>query len=90
MSPNKDRHIKYREFINNPPHIVDGKPEWSDPRVSAHDTPLTIPFTQEEPGIAIQINGNRLLIDGYCRSVLFVRDSKDTDQFLVWMPDQAV
>ena len=86
MSAKKDRNIKYREFISSPPHVVDGEPEWSDPRVSAQGWPVTIPFSQEEAGIALELNGKRLLVDGYCRSLIFIRDAKETDRFAVWSP----
>ena len=86
MSPAKNRHIPYSEFIKNPPHIVDGKPEWSDPRVTADNWPNDQSFSQTEPAISIRVNGQNMLIDGYGRSVIYMRHGKDADVFMVWTP----
>lgn len=86
LSPKKDRNIPYSEFIKNPPYMMNGKPEWSDPRHSADSWPKDKPFTQEEPAVAIEHQGKKILLDGYGRSVIFRRHGKDTDRFLVWVP----
>jgi hypothetical protein len=86
LSPGRRRNIPYREFIANPPHMVNGKPDWSDPRVSADAWPPDKPYSQSEPGIAVRGRGRTLLVDGYCRSVIFMRRGTDGDRFLVWVP----
>lgn len=86
LSPNKDRIIPYREFINNPPIMIDGEPEWSDPRYSADSWQTGKPFSQDEPALAVRFGEKKILLDGYGRSVLFMRHGRDTDRFFVWMP----
>jgi hypothetical protein len=86
MSPSKTQNILYSDFIKNPPHLEGGKPEWSDPRHSGDSWPANKPFSQDEPGIAIIHNGHKILVDGYGRSVIFVRHGKPDEKFLVWVP----
>ena len=86
LGPDKRLSIDYWRFLRNPPHLVDGVPEWSDPRVAAESWPSDTPFVQREPAIAISVQGRRMLLDGYCRSVIFARHSAKQDIFLVWMP----
>ncbi|MGJ4905499.1 hypothetical protein ACQR0V_28305 [Bradyrhizobium sp. HKCCYLS2058] len=86
LSPKKDRVIPYSEFITNPSFTVGGKPEWSDPRHSADSWPKDKPFSQDEPALAVTRGGKKILLDGYGRSVIFMRHGKDTDRFLVWVP----
>jgi hypothetical protein len=86
MSLNKDSHILYSDFINNPPHMVNSAPEWSDPRHSVKDWPHNKPYAAMEPAIGINYNGQKMLVDGYGRSVIFMKYGKNTDHLLVWMP----
>jgi hypothetical protein len=86
LSPGKDRLLPYADFIKNPPHMVGGQPEWSDPRVSADSWPQGKPYSQDEPAIAILHSGDKILVDGYGRSVIFVKHGKSDDKFLVWVP----
>ena len=90
LSPQKDRNIPYYEFIKNPPYMVGGQPEWSDPRVSAkNDWPAGKAYELMEPAIALYPQGPggvKMLVDGYAQSVIFMRNGKDTDRFLVWEP----
>ncbi|MFK4625709.1 hypothetical protein ABIF50_009015 [Bradyrhizobium diazoefficiens] len=90
LSPKKDHNIPYSDFIKNPPYMVGGKPEWSDPRHSAESWPQGKAFTQDEPAVAMNYPGTskKMLLDGYGRSVIFMRYGKDNDRFLVWMPAQ--
>jgi hypothetical protein len=80
--------MEYREFLANPPNTVNGKPDWTDPRQSADTWPPGKPFSQNEPGIAITGRGRTVLVDGYCRSLIFMRHGTDDDRFLVWVPAQ--
>ena len=71
--------------------------------MSADSWPEGKPFSQEEPAIGIWFPtssvssgvmnggtaGRRVLLDGYCRSVIFARHGGDADQFLVWMPEDG-
>jgi hypothetical protein len=39
-----------------------------------------------EPAIGVIFSGQKMLVDGYGRSVIFMKHGKDTDHLLVWMP----
>lgn len=89
LGPDKRSMIDYSRFLSNPPFFVDGKPEWSDPRVSADSWADGKLFSQQEPAIGIWYQGRRVLLDGYGRSVIFARHGGDAGQFLVWMPEDG-
>jgi hypothetical protein len=57
-----------------------------DPRVQADAIPLETEFVQSEPVIVLPYGEFNLLIDGYLRSVLFMRSPNPDARILVWYP----
>lgn len=83
FDPNGKQHlIPYLSFLagSRPPN------EPNDPRRAADGVPTTQAFIQAEPGIVGLLNTVPVLLDGYCRSVLFMRSENLYAQFLVWVP----
>jgi hypothetical protein len=71
------------------PHFTrsDGTMEDTDPRVIANMIPLDHEFTQTEPvPVTPLLNGQYLLLDGYLRSLLFLRSEDPDRHMLVWVP----
>lgn len=83
FDPNGKQHlIPYLAFLAgarpaNEPH---------DPRRAADAVPTTDPFEQTEPGVIGLVSTVPVLLDGYCRSVLFMRSENVHELYLAWMP----
>jgi hypothetical protein len=61
-----------------------------DPRIAAAKVPLSdSPFRPTEPVIVGLYNGLQVLIDGYCRSILFMRSAGPHDRIPVLVPVAA-
>jgi hypothetical protein len=86
MAPDRKSNIPFLSFCICPrfddPH---------DPRVQADQIPFDHrPYYQSEPVIVLPYGANggepRLLIEGYLRSVLFMRNPNPDAKILVWFP----
>jgi len=83
VSPGKRLLIPLRSFADSPPPVgLDGKPAWDDPRVAAGRVPRDRPFVQTEPVPVVQFEGRMVLLDGYCRSIVFLKS--ESKELLVW------
>jgi hypothetical protein len=77
--------LLYREFltllpISVPPGTIDA----ADPRLRIWMTPLQPAFAQNEPLISIRIGAELMLVEGYKRSLLWLRSP--TKPLLIWQP----
>jgi hypothetical protein len=81
-------HIPYMSFYNSPPLIgSDGKPQSSDPRFRAASIDPNTPFVQDEPVIMVRdVNHRYILLEGYVRSILFMRSPNLNTRLLAWVP----
>jgi len=62
-----------------------GALDLSDPRFKAWGTPVkAAPFAQTEPLISIKVGSDHMLIEGYVRSILWVRSPAKS--LLMWVP----
>ncbi len=86
ISVNKHKHILYSEFIDNLPRIIGGNSEQSDPRSPKNKWDKLEAYKPCEPAIAIIECGKNMLIDGYGRSIFFMKNGTEKDIFRVWMP----
>jgi hypothetical protein len=59
---------------------------WAHSGVQADRMPCDQPFNQTEPVIVIPYHGKNLLLEGYLRSVLFIRNANPDLKILVWYP----
>lgn len=80
--------IPYLDFYNGLPNTgarngTLGFAEDSDPRVQAFRTP---DHPQGEPAVTQLLNGRPMLVDGYLRSIIFMRQDKPQLRFAVWVP----
>lgn len=83
FDPNGKQHIiPYLSFLAGPRLSNDP----NDPRSAADLVATTIPFKQDTPGIVTSLSSVPVLVDGYCRSVLFMRSENTLERFLVWVP----
>jgi hypothetical protein len=81
--PNPDP-LPYIDFYKGLPNTgANQRAEDSDPRVQAFRTP---DYPQAEPAVAQLVNGKNLLVDGYLRSIIFMRQDKPELRFAVWVP----
>lgn len=77
---------RYFEFLARPPgKDAAGNPDDADPRFKSHLIPFDPNFKLEEPLIAILMNRAPMLIEGYLRSILWLRNP--VYPLRVWMPD---
>jgi hypothetical protein len=80
----RGRFISVLAFALSPPPVGadDG-----DPRIAAAKVPLSdTPFRPNEPVIVGLYNDLQVLIDGYCRSILFMRSAGPQDRISVLIP----
>jgi hypothetical protein len=84
--PNFGRGLCYREFLTMfPMSQPTGALDLSDPRFKAWGTPVkAAPFVQTEPLISIKVGSDHMLIEGYKRSILWVRSP--AKPLLMWVP----
>lgn len=76
--------LPYIDFYKGLPNTgANQRAEDSDPRVQAFRTP---DYPQAEPGVAQLFQGRHLLVDGYLRSIIFMRQDKPDLRFAVWVP----
>jgi len=81
MAPDQNSNIPFLSFCICP--RFNNK---DDPRVQADAIPLETEFVQTEPVIVLPYDEMNLLIDGYLRSVLFMRSPNPEARILVWYP----
>jgi hypothetical protein len=86
--PAKRSAIPYYDFYTGRPNTGPaGTAEDSDPRVAARAIPYGTPFNQShEPVIVIGEPGKYVLLEGYLRSIIFMRSSDPSHRLLVWVP----
>lgn len=79
------RIVPYRDFLRDPPMLgADGTVNRRDPGHAARSVQSDI-FRQRNPGIIINVSRRPVLIEGYLRSLLFLRD-RNASAFDVWWP----
>ena len=86
--PRQTHHLPYMDFYNGKPNTGRAQGAWgfaedSDPRVQAFRTP---DLPQCEPAVAIQHANSFLLVEGYLRSIIFMRQRDLKRKFAVWIP----
>lgn len=87
FDPNGKQHIiPYLSFLAGPRLANDP----NDPRSTADQVATTTPFKQDTPGIVTSLSSVPVLVDGYCRSVLFMRSENTHERFLVWVPQTVI
>lgn len=82
--------IRYYDFYLGSPIIgPSGEIDETDARVAAQAIPLNYSVdTAHEPGIVVRVGASSLmLLDGYLRSILFMRSSDSGHRFRVWVPN---
>ncbi len=86
--PAKVKPIPYYDFyIGTPNTGPGGTAESSDPRVIAGAIPPGTPFQEfHEPIIVSGSPGNYLLLEGYLRSIIFMRAAHASQRLLAWLP----
>jgi hypothetical protein len=84
--PNFGVGLFYREFMTMfPMSQPTGALDLSDPRYKAWATPVKGPaFVQTEPLISVKAGSDYMLIEGYTRSILWVRSPAKS--LLMWVP----
>jgi hypothetical protein len=81
MAPSRKENIPFLSFIACPRFAE----SW-DPRVQADEIPFDTPFVQMEPVIILPHGTMHILIEGYLRSVLFMRSRELDARIMVWVP----
>lgn len=82
MAPSRNANIPFLSFIACPRFDED-----TDPRVQADAQPFETPFTQTEGIIVLPIAGlGPVLLEGYFRSVMFMRTPNPDARIAVWYP----
>lgn len=82
MAPSRNANIPFLSFIACPRFDED-----SDPRVQADAVPFDEPFVQTEGAIILPIaDVGPILIEGYFRSVIFMRTPDPNARIAVWYP----
>jgi hypothetical protein len=78
--------LSYRQFLTMfPMSRSTGAIDPRDPRFKAWETPIKrAPFVQAEPLIAINVGSEHMLVEGYARSILWVRSAARS--LLMWVP----
>ncbi len=84
----RGRPFPYMDFYNGLPDTgvkqgILGFAEDSDPRVQAFRSP---DMPQSQPAVCQLFKGMHLLVDGYLRSIIFMRQAKPDLRFAVWVP----
>lgn len=85
--PEKRVCIPYRDFYHGHPgadpavDLDDG-----DPRVAVLTVPPEADYRQLEPVIVIGKPGEYILLEGYLRSILFMRSRDKSKRLLAWVP----
>ncbi|MFH0303467.1 hypothetical protein AAFX91_41460 [Bradyrhizobium sp. 31Argb] len=83
--------VSYPVFLTQNPSIVlaGGSPRFDshDPRAVASSIDPGVPFVQREPCIVIRYGGHDVLIEGYLRSLLWLRKNDPATPLLVWLPN---
>jgi hypothetical protein len=85
--PEKSQCIPFRDFYRVEPNtdawllLDDG-----DPRVAVRAVPTAVPYQQSEPVIIIGRAGEYLLLEGYLRSLLFMKSPDPSKRLLAWVP----
>ena len=78
--------VPYPAFLSRPPSTVAaGGVDDADPRYRAQGIPFDPKFIQSEPAIVIR-PGLEMLLEGYLRSILWLRCNDPNMPFLVWLP----
>ena len=72
----------FMEFLADIPDASDE----SDPRNISPEFISEDDYIQHEPGVVCLIDGGCMLIEGYRRSVLFMKFAASDAQFLLWVP----
>jgi hypothetical protein len=77
--------LRYREFLTTyPMPQLTGALDLGDPRFNAWGTPVRVAsFVQKEPLISIKTGSDHMLIEGYTRSILWVRSPGKS--LLMWV-----
>jgi hypothetical protein len=89
FNPPTRRHpIPYYDFYLAAPNAnARGGIEEEDPRAEAMRIPSGTPFNQfHEPAVVVGSLGDYHLIEGYLRSILFMRAGDLSQRLLVWVP----
>jgi hypothetical protein len=85
--PAKAHCVPYRDFYNGEPNTgPGGTAEDSDPRVAVQKLEPQAQYQQTEPVIVVGQPGNYILLDGYLRSLLFMKSPDKTKRLLAWVP----
>jgi hypothetical protein len=86
--PEKRRPLPYYDFYLGPPNTgPGGTPENTDPRVEAQRIPAGTPFNQfHEPVVVAGTPTQYLLLEGYFRSIMFMRAGDISQRLLAWVP----
>jgi hypothetical protein len=84
--PHFGQNLRYREFLTMfPMSQKTGALDLGDPRFKVWGTPVEgTPFEQTEPLISIKVGSDHMLIEGYTRSILWVR--RPAGPLLMWVP----
>jgi hypothetical protein len=79
--------IPYRDFYSS---VVSPDPavtlDDDDPRVAARTVSPEAQYRQSEPVIVIGGPGDYLLLEGYLRSILFMKSQDTSKRLLAWLP----
>ena len=85
--PAKRDPIPYYDFYIGPRNTgPGGSAEDSDARIAADKITPPADLSRHEPVIIIGRPGVYILLEGYLRSVLFMRDANPVQRLLVWLP----
>jgi hypothetical protein len=77
--------MTYWKFLAMPPAVdAAGNLDRGDPRFVSHRIPFDPSYSIQEPLIAIVVSGRPMLIEGYLRSLLWLRNP--IRPFLMWLP----
>jgi hypothetical protein len=79
--------VPYFQFLARPPnpdHTDPAKPDHTDPRYLSQQFPFDQGFQLREPLIAILVRDRQMLIEGYLRSILWLRNP--SYPLLMWVP----
>jgi hypothetical protein len=81
MAPDRQSNIPFLSFLACPRFAED-----EDPRAQADRIPFATPFEQKEPVIVLPYDEKCILVEGYLRSVLFMRGDDPDARLAVWFP----
>jgi len=80
------RSLPYWKFLAFPPELPGSQIVLSDPRQAAHAIPYDPDFRVQEPLISIVQGEQKILLEGYLRSILWLRNP--IHDLLIWVPRQ--